>query len=125
MLLSAKFLVDVADVNDFDYAPSVDFTEGDAFNVYFQLVDTSRDLRYMPAVGALLTATIDNIDDAKKIARACTQPFAQDPSIWQLTVFATDPLRGTSNFRLQLTEGVKITRGMIKSVFRAFPNSSM
>ncbi len=43
MLLSARWLINVASVNDWDYADKVEFSEGDPVSVYFQLTDLSRD----------------------------------------------------------------------------------
>ena len=113
----------VGSVNDFDYVDQVQFTEGDAIDVYFQLIDSSKDKvlqqfkpagrRLMPAAGATLQVTLDNLDDDKKLVRSATQPFALDPSIWKLSILATDAVRGTVNLLLQLTESGKITRGRL------------
>ena len=68
----------------------------------------------MPAVGATLSVIFDNINDAKKVTRAATQPFAQDGSIWSVQVFSTDAIApGTVSLSLTLTEGPKITKGIV------------
>ncbi len=72
----------------------------------------------MPAVGALLSATINHLDDAKKVTRSCTQPFAQDPSIWKLQVLATDYVKGTLDLKLTLTEGVVVTHCNLRNIIR-------
>lgn len=128
MILSARFLTNVANVNRFDYVQNVEFSEGDAPTVYFQLIDKSKDLaahgfkpagrRYMPATAATLQVTVDNIDDAKKITRFCTQPYAQDPSIWALTIMTTDKIVGTSGLKLVLNESAAITNGYVQGAFR-------
>jgi hypothetical protein len=111
----------VGSVNDFTYVDVVEFTQGDQVDVYFQLIDASKDKalqqfkpagrRFMPAAGATLQVTLDNIDDDKKVTRAASQPFAGDPSIWKVSVLSTDVIRGTINLVLVLTESGKVTRG--------------
>lgn len=125
MLLSARVLRDVANVNSFDYADAFQFTEGDATVLYIQLCDMTVETakegfsppgrRYMPAVAATLSVIIENIDTAKKITRSATQPFSQDASIWSIPILATDAIRGTSNLRLVLTESGVVTRGTVKN----------
>lgn len=118
MKLSVRFLNDVANANSYEYAESVEFTAGDNQTVYLQLIDASLDRveqgfnppgrRYVPAAGAVLSVTLGNIDDAKKVTRSATQPFANDPSIWTIPVLPTDPLRGTVRVSLVLTEAGRV-----------------
>lgn len=123
MLLSARMLQNVCDANTFDYVTEVRFTEEDGPAVYFQLIDKQKDRadqgcfpagrRYAPAAGATLSVVIDNLDDDIKITRAATQPYSNDPSIWRVQLLSTDPIRGTANLRLTLTEGSVIRRGTV------------
>ena len=128
MLLSGRILTDVGGVNIFDYAESAQFTEGDAPSIYIQLIDVAKDQkltppgrRYMPAAGALLEVTIGNVDTAKVVTRTASQPFSNDPSIWKIYLLTTDPVRGTVDVTLKLTEGAVITRGYMRSAIRALP----
>lgn len=125
MLLSAMFLVDVGGVNHYKEVSSIHMTEGDTLDVYLQLRDLSVNSplegynpagrRFIPLAGATLQAIIDNLDNGKKIVKICSQPFSQDPSIWRFTISASDTsVRGTVNLKLQLTEGARITRGLIQ-----------
>ncbi len=114
MLLSCRVLKNVQGVNSFEYADAAEFTEGDAPSIYVQLVDAGKaQQRYMPASGAALQVTFDHVDDARKIVRAATQPYALDPSIWRIDTLVTDKLRGTIPLRLKLTEGAVITYGSL------------
>jgi hypothetical protein len=139
MLLSARPLDNVANVNIFTYVDVLRFTEGDVPTLYIQLVDLSQDRlgegfkptgrRYIPAitgtdpdfVAPTLEITISSIDDAKKIIRFATQPYSQDGSIWALTLFDTDKLRGTADMLLKLTEGTKVTRGVLRQALAVEP----
>lgn len=124
MRLSARMLDSVAGVNNFNYAQTVELTEGDSPTVYFQLIDASQDRadkgfvpagrRYMPASGATLTVVLGNIDDARKVTKSCTQPYASDPSIWSFQLLASDTVRGTVNMTLTLTESSKVTKGLVQ-----------
>jgi len=132
MILSCRILDNVVDVNNFDYVNQFESTQGDANTIYFQLMDASVDKasggfvppgrRYMPAVGATLIVIVDTLDDAKKINRSAVQPFAtQDPSLWSFQILSTDPIRGTSNLKLTLSEGLKITRGVARTAISISP----
>lgn len=134
MLLSARILVDAVSVNVYRVADVAEFTEGDGPAIYFQLVDTSVDRsdqgfrpsgrRYAPVVGATLVCTIAGINTSKAITRPATQPFVQDPSIWFVQLLPTDPLKGTYDLQLLLTEGVKVTRGVAHTVIHATPQTT-
>ncbi len=114
MVLSCRFLIDVAGVNSFEISPQAEINAGDAQTLYIQLVDTSLDRaeqgysppgrRYMPPSGSTFQLTFANIDDAKKVTRSGTQPYPLDPSIWAIPIMASDPLRGTVFLRGSLVE---------------------
>lgn len=128
MLLSARFLNDVANVNSFEYAQVGQFTEGEATSIYFQLIDASLDgalkgfapagRRYIPATGATLSVVVNSIDDGKKITRVATNPFPDDRSIWKLDFLATDTISGTASLQLTLTEGAVVRKGLVKNGLR-------
>lgn len=132
MLLSARPLKDVANVNSFEWTTTAEFTAGDAGNFYFQLIDRSLDLsnqgfspsgrRYMPAAGATLSCKIMSINDAITVTRVATQPFANDPSIWALPLLTTDLLNGSYSMRMTLTEGSVVKHGFADLVINFFDN---
>lgn len=135
MILSARFLDNVGSVNSFTYVQQAQFTEGDAIDIYFQLIDAAKmdttenwkpaGMRYMPAAGATLSVTVDNIDDAKKITRPATQPFPLDPSIWKLSILSTDVIKGTQNLKLTLSEGGVQKKGLVKAALRVQSSDCM
>lgn len=114
MLLSARFLIDVANVNSYEHASAVEFNEGDTQTIYLQLIDASVDRaeqgfspagrRYMPPADTTLRVQLLNIDDEKKITRFASQPFPEDPSIWAVSILPSDPLKGTVSMAFVLTE---------------------
>lgn len=125
MLLSARILESVSGVNSFDYVDQGRFTEGDTPTIYLQLIDAAKDRpqdgfvpagrRYMPIGGATLQVTFVNLDASKQVVRFATQPFPQDPSIWAVTLLATDAIRGTVSLRLLLSESGKLTKGSLQA----------
>lgn len=135
MLLSARILNDVGNVNSFDIADVAEFTAGDPASVYFQLIDSSLDKsidgfvppgrRYMPAVGATLQVVVESLDDAKTITRFAIQPYSQDGSIWRLDFSASDTISGTANLRLRLTEGAVVRTGLVKNALRISSDSCL
>lgn len=135
MLLGARFLNDVANVNSFEFADIAEFTEGDAASVYFQLIDASLDKasqnfkpsgrRYVPASGSTLQVIVESIDDSKTITRYATQPFSQDGSIWKLDFLSSDTIKGTANLRLKLTESGVLRTGVVKNGLRIYSASCL
>ena len=126
MLLGARMLDQVGNVNQFKVVDSIEFTQGDTATVYIQLVDLTKDKavegfvpsgrRYVPAAGATLSIKLDNIDDALALTRTATLPFTGDSSIWSFSVLATDKIQGTCALSLTLNESGIITRGRIEAV---------
>lgn len=114
MKLSARPLIDVQGKNDFIPATEMEIFKGDATTFYFQLLDMEKNLaahgwnppglRYIPAAGATLNVTFLSVDTAKQFLRAATKPFAEDTSIWAVSILASDPLVGTVAMKLALTE---------------------
>lgn len=135
MRLSARMLENVASVNSFQVANQAEFTVGDTPTVSFQLIDSSVDKsnqgfvpagrRFVPAVGAILTVQFDALDDTRVVTRVATQPFAQDASIWQVTLLPTDNVRGTVNMKLTLNEGGKLTYGYLSAALNVISLEGM
>lgn len=134
MLLGARLLNDVQNVNSYDAADVVEFTVGDPITVYLQLMDMSVDKaserfnppgrRYVPASGATLQCVVEAMDANKAITRYALMSFpADDRSIWGLQFLGTDKIQGTANIRFTLTEGSVVRSGVIKCAVRIQPNS--
>lgn len=117
MRLSAKILKNVANVNTWEYANQASVQEGQANEIYVQLVDLDKvpgsdksvalpdnPMRYIPqgtTVGA--EATFPSIDDAQELVIVGTQPFADDKSIWKFSLTSSQ-LPKSGNFKIKLTE---------------------
>lgn len=127
MVLSARLLTNVCDVNGFDFAQRFEMTEGDQTTLYIQLIDATKHkdlvpsgLRYIPANGATLTLTLDSLDNAKRVTRSATQPFT-DPSIWAVCILSSDKILGTVNLKLTLTENSVVKSGTLLAAISVFP----
>lgn len=116
MRLNAKILKNVANVNNWQYANQASIQEGQANEIYFQLVDYDKvpgsdkssalpdsPLRYMPQGVASVSATFPSIDSALEFTVVATQPFADDKSIWKISLLSTQ-LPKSGNFKIKLTE---------------------
>jgi hypothetical protein len=118
MKLSARPLIEVCNVNDFNVSQQLELNVGDATTLYLQLVDLEKNkaqygwfpagMRYVPAANTTLTLTFLNIDSAKEFSRTAVQPFAQDGSIWSVPILSTDPISGTISIRAVMNEGAII-----------------
>lgn len=132
MLLSARFLTDVANVNSFSQAAQLRMGEGEALTVYIQLVDVSKDRaeqgfvpagrRFVPAAGATLQVQLQNIDGSKVITKNASVAFSGlDRSIWSFTIASTDAVVGTVGLGLILNESGKITKGFLQAAILSQP----
>lgn len=131
MLLSARMLANVANVNTYDTVSSVQFTEGDTVTVYLQLIDLTKDKisqnlsssgrRYIPSTPTTLKVTISNIDATKTVTKIATAPFTGDTSIWSFSLASTDKVSGTYNLTLELVENGVTTRGFVNMALSVTP----
>jgi len=119
MILSCRFLTDVAGVNTYQYIAQAEMYQGDVQDLYIQLTDAAIDRteqgfnppgrRYCPPAGSTLSMVFKNIDDAKTVTRSAVQAFATlDASIWRIPLLATDPLAGTVTMLATLTEPSRV-----------------
>lgn len=134
MLLSARPLINVSGVNDFEISDTVSFTQGDALYVYFQLIDQNKDRtiqgfkpsgrRYVPASGSTLSVVIPSVDSTRIITKTATNPYSSDTSIWRIQITASDALVGTYSLKLTLTEGATVTYGTVNNMLSVSPQNS-
>lgn len=134
MLLSARMLNDVANVNSFEFVDNASWTEGDGTYIYLQLIDASLDTgikgfnpsgrRYMAPAASSLSIQIQNIDNAKVINRLATQPFPEDASIWMVQILPTDMIHGSPQMLLTLTEPTRTMRGLVKNAIKVWSTSN-
>ena len=151
MVLSFRFLNDVNSVNSFESAASASISAGDTQDLYIMLVDSSLDRtdqgfnpagrRYMPPATTSLTCTFTNAGTGPStpqsgfdlgyrlnptvpvnFVRTATQPFAGDASIWMIPLLASDPLNGTINMKLIMTEPTRVLTAAMRPglVLRAY-----
>lgn len=133
MLLTARLLTGVCSVNTFNYTSSYEATEGDAYYLYFQLIDASLDRpeerffpsgrRYIPDAGATLSVVLNSIDNDKKYTKTASQPFSGDASIWRIQVLSTDQVLGSVNMILSLTQSGVVTHGLVKNALSVYQTS--
>lgn len=130
MKFSAIPLINVSGVNNFSYSTQIEYTSGDATDIYLQLTDLEKNLaqrawnpaglRYIPPALSTLQITIRNIDTSKEFTRYGSQPFSQDGSIWKFSLLPTDPVSGTLSIKLVLTEPSGLSTITRTTDFNAF-----
>lgn len=106
MKLSAKFLKNVSDVNNFQYADQWDIAEGSAQRLYFQIIDKLKeDLRYLSQATVIdsVTVTFLDLDTDDEIIKTAVQPFADDKSIWYVDL-AADEVPNSGAVQFSITE---------------------
>lgn len=136
MRLSAKMLQSVENVNSWKYSNQAYVYEGQANDVYIQLVDLAKDpaiiqkgsmfpenpMRYVPQGTVIVSATFPSIDDAEEFTAIAVQPFADDKSIWKFAL-AESQLPNTGYFKLTVSEnGVEKTVSIRNAIYTELLN---
>ena len=118
MRLNAKILKNVASINQWQYASQAYVSEGQANDIYIQLVDLDKDIaietksaeypefpiRYISGAAAIgVVATFDSLDDDEVFTINGTQPFADDKSIWKFPL-TNSQIPSGGNLKITLTE---------------------
>jgi hypothetical protein len=116
MRLAVRPLIDCCSINDFVYSTRVEGVKGDALNYYFMIVDLEKNLeqhgynppglRFIPGDGSTLAVTVWNIDMTKRFTRQASNPFAQDLSIWMISLLPSDPLDCTISMKFVLSDSI-------------------
>ena len=129
MRLGAVILQNYCNYNDFSLSNQFEYNIGSQSRVYLQLVDLNKPLckddqgscylRYIPADGATLEITINNIDSSKSVTKYPVQD-ANDPSIWYFDILFTDTI-GSGNIHLKLTEGSTVSNGVMIDALKGYP----
>ena len=127
MRLSAKILKNISNINAWEYTSSAFIQEGQANDIYIQLVDLNRSvspekssafpehpIRYISqATAVVVTAIFDSVDDALEFEIIGTQPFADDGSIFKFTLTsAQTPSAG--NLKIEISEDAAIKTFIVK-----------
>lgn len=109
-----KILDNVRNVNDFDEVDEITLIRGNQTDLYFRLMfrrydkdGEISDQRYIPQ-GAPFSVAVqfDNLSQQFHVRRTASKPFADDSSIWKVTILPQDQIMFNS-MRVVLTEDSK------------------
>ena len=132
MQLGIVMLDSNSTLNNLRYLREVTINPGDTAVIMFQLIDldtiSQNDLvgtRYMPIVGATMTAVIPSINDFYTINAVPTMSFPNDDrSIWQIPLSSNQTQNAAGcNINIVLTEGTKISSAVGKNILFFNPSS--
>jgi len=115
MRISAKAIVNYANINSYQAGNQWQIRAGELNALYFQLVDLDQaNLRYLAGIGSqnqpyTLTVTFPSIDDTQVIQATAVQVDANDSSIWKVSLSSVQtPASG--NVQFAVTEGSNTRR---------------
>jgi len=95
MVIKAIFLDNVSDINNFTEKNQIELFEGQISSIYIMLKNISG-IRYIPQGVFSLSVNFPSIDAAQNTDVAGTQPFADDKSIFKISIPASlRPKTGT------------------------------
>ncbi len=133
MRLSAKPLKNVENVNNWLYANQVSVYEDQINDLYFQIVDLSKNpqitsvssaypecaMRYLSQTTVVsVSITFPAIDDDEEFSVVGTQPYTDDKSIWKFTL-SSSQLPKTGYAKFTITEDGVAKSFLVNSVIRA------
>ena len=118
-----KLLDSVQNVNSFVPASSVEIVRGNPGKLYLRLWNKHLNDRYVPASGATMWVTFDNLDLSAAVQRAAVAEFAGDSSIWYVPLLATDQLQYNS-IRVTLSEGGVAKKLLVDGTVSTFDSDS-
>ena len=106
--LGFTLLSSVDTVNSFQVVSELYLNGGENETLYFQLKDTTQELRYVPTTAATIQVHFRNLDTNKLISRVATMVYPlDDRSIWSVPIYATDSISPDS-MEAVLTDGILI-----------------
>jgi hypothetical protein len=132
MRLAFEILDDVNNVNSFKEVSEYVMVSGNPDILYVRLINLAQPLdpsntslynRYIPGVGATVTANFTSIDDSKSISRAATNPFPGDTSIFSIPILATDSIMPDS-LELTLVDGASTYTLELKGTLSVAPTGT-
>ena len=110
MRLNARILKNVANINQWEYSSDAYVQEGQVNEIYFQIIDLDKKIdsncymRYLSTAASIgVEVTFPSLDDAQVITATATQPFADDKSIWKVSLSSTQ-LPNSGSIKIKLTE---------------------
>lgn len=110
MRLSANFVVNYANINQFDYEDQWKMRAGDPTTLYFQLTDLDQNsLRYLAGIGSQnqpysVIVTCPSIDNSKILQFNAIQVDVNDASIWKIVIASTQ-IPSSGNVIFAVIEG--------------------
>lgn len=113
MRLSAKAVVNFANVNNFQTENQWFIRAGEPNTLYFQLVDLDQAaLRYLAGIGSSnqpfqVTVTFPSIDNAKKFSVIATQADTNDSSLWAVSLSSVQ-IPASGNVQFSVAQGTTI-----------------
>jgi hypothetical protein len=129
MLDSVRILEDVASLNSFSVAKSVNIHANSyPVDFYIRLFQSKASRRYIPATGAKVQVEFMRNDsllsNSSNLIKYLSKPFTADSSIWSCSLTKADIAKiTTGGFRVTVTEGSKVTAVYSGSVIIKLPNS--
>jgi hypothetical protein len=105
MKFSVKFLKNVANVNTFQYTSQWNISEGYSHVLHFQITDKLKDdLRYLSQATEMdVSVLFLSIDESTEITKTATQAFADDRSVWSITL-EYDEVPNPGAIKVMITE---------------------
>ena len=123
-MLTLKVLNSDAILNSYINIESLQFTNGSDVELVLKLWQCDKNIRYIPAAGAVITCDFLKSDNSV-ISKTATFPFAEDRSIIQFSLSAADTAELISqNILIEIVEGAVTKHAFLQNAIQKVANSS-
>ena len=118
MILTLKVLNSDATLNSFEDIGNYEFVKGSTAVLKLQLFQPDKQIRYVPASGAVITVDFKK-SDGTTLTKTATVPFADDRSIAQISLTALETADLISqNLVAKIDEAGVITYAILQGGFQ-------
>lgn len=125
MVLTLKSLNEDATLNNYTTQNGAQITRGSDAKLILQLWQVDRNIRYIPAVGAVITVALIKSDQTI-LNKTATIPFADDRSILQFTLTAAETaLLIGQNLIVTIVEGAVTSIATLQQGLQMLPTSQV
>jgi hypothetical protein len=120
-MLSLYVLESDSTVNHFSHSTSKKFASGEDVKIRLRLWQPTKDIRYIPEAGAIITVELTN-SDKTTLTKTLTHPFADDRSVVEFELSAAETAQLISQaLVVEISEGSKITYAILQNALQKTP----
>lgn len=117
-MLSLRVIDKASTLNNFSFKSSITFAGGETVTLRLVLWQADKQIRYIPASGAVITLDLRKSDETV-ITKTATQPFADDRSVIEISLTSVESAAIISqNLAATITESGSTTIAVLENAIQ-------